>query len=68
MQEPRRGRTQSIRNSADGDGEAEQGPAQDGRVPGEGMHVPLRAGAMILPGLAAVGAAHQAAQLDAGEQ
>src|SRR5205807_9242527 len=37
-------------------------------MPGQGVHVELRARALVGPGLAAVGTAHDAAQLDAGKQ
>ena len=38
------------------------------RVPGERVHVRLRVGAVVLPGVAAVGRAHEPAELDADEE
>jgi hypothetical protein len=38
------------------------------RMPGERVHVPLGAGAVVLPALPAVAGAHQAAQLDPDQE
>ncbi len=44
------------------------GPPGRARMPGQRVHVPLGAGPVILPALAAVGGAHQAAELDPDQQ
>ncbi|MGH3079577.1 MAG: hypothetical protein ACRDNH_00380 [Gaiellaceae bacterium] len=42
-------------------------PTRNARVPRQGMHVRLRAGSVVGSGGAAVGRAHQAAELDSDE-
>jgi len=44
------------------------GPPRHVRVPGERVHVRLRARAVVLPALAAVARAHQATELDPDQE